>query len=178
MAETRLHYFQRQYLGAADLEAQQQYHRDMRRRHNVAHHTWGIVTGFDLLEKPNECDPKAIDVFITPGFAVDGFGRELIGFDPVKLDTALFASLTTLTYRSVWIEYAERYLEYPKPGYRTCENNDYARIQETFRVVIEPAPPTHDLVMLAGSPVAPPVIPIDESIPEQEFPDDAAGPSG
>jgi hypothetical protein len=172
----RLHYHQRQYLSAADLEAQQRYHRDMRRRHNVGHHTWGIVTGLLLVEKPNECDPSAVDVFMTPGFAVDGFGREIVVFEPVKIDSALFDSFLNLQHRSVWIEYDQRNAAYAKTGFQVCRGDDFARVEETFRLVIEPAPPTHDPVDLAGKPTAPPATPDDESVPEQEFPDDADQP--
>src|SRR6185369_13903765 len=122
----RLHYFQRQYLGADDLEAQQAYHRDMRRRHNVGQHTWGIVTGLDLIEKPNEIDPSAIDVFISPGFAIDGFGREIIVSQPTQIDASMLDSCTTDAHRAVWIEYAQTHTSFPKPGYEVCEANDYS----------------------------------------------------
>ena len=50
----RSNYYEFQFLGAEDFKAQQNYHRDMRRRHNVGHHTWGIVTGLKLVERPRE----------------------------------------------------------------------------------------------------------------------------
>src|SRR2546425_454266 len=87
----RLHFYQRQYLGAEDLEAQQTYHRDMRRRHNLGQHTWGIVVGLELIETPLDGDPGGVDVYITRGMAVDGFGREIVLLDAVKLDPALFS---------------------------------------------------------------------------------------
>src|SRR5690348_10880694 len=101
----RLHYYQRQYLGAADLEDQQSYMRDMRRRHNVGQHTWGIVAGLMMVEEPVAGDPTAVDVYIQPGMAVDGFGREIFVMAPVKLDTLLFESFAAQGSHSVWIGY-------------------------------------------------------------------------
>src|SRR5438552_18068138 len=86
----RLHYYERQYLGAADLEDQQAYLRDMRRRHNIGHHTWGIVAGLLLVEEPVAGDPTAVDLFIQPGMAVEGFGCEIIVMATDKLDTVLY----------------------------------------------------------------------------------------
>src|SRR5579872_4265109 len=172
----RLHYFQRQYLGADDLEAQQTYHRDMRRRHNVAHHTWGIVTGLQLQEQASLTDPKAVDVYILPGMAVDGFGREIVVFEPTQIPTTLFDGFTNLAHRRVWVEYTQNNTSFPQPGYGACERNDYSRIQESFVILAEVSSPAHDPVNLSGLPATPPAIPTDESVPEQEFPDDASGP--
>jgi hypothetical protein len=35
----RLNYYEGEFLGALDFQAEQEYHRDMRRRHNVGQHT-------------------------------------------------------------------------------------------------------------------------------------------
>ncbi len=72
----RVNYYQLEYLGAEDFKAEQAYHRDMRRRHNVGHHTWGIVAGLELVEKAKPSG-AGYDVFVQPGFAIDGFGREI-----------------------------------------------------------------------------------------------------
>src|SRR5512147_2795647 len=90
----RLHYYQRQYLGALDFEAQQAYHRDMRRRHNVGQHTWGIVVGLELAQVPNFKPDNEVDVYVQPGMAVDGFGREIFVLQPYKLDPLLFQDFT------------------------------------------------------------------------------------
>ena len=97
----RLHYYERQYLGASDLEDQQSYLRDMRRRHNLGHHTWGIITGLELTEVPVAGDPTAVDVYVQPGMAIDGFGREIIVMAPVKLDSLLFDSFANQQHREV-----------------------------------------------------------------------------
>ena len=46
----RLNYYQFQYVGAEDLRAQQAYHRDALRRHDLGPHTWGIVSGLRLTD--------------------------------------------------------------------------------------------------------------------------------
>src|ERR1700739_1213897 len=101
----RNHYYEYQYLGAVDLEDQQAYLRDMRRRHNIGHHTWGIVTGLDLIYVPVPGDPTAVTFYIQPGMAIDGFGREIIVMAPVQLDPASFASFAGVGPHDVYISY-------------------------------------------------------------------------
>jgi hypothetical protein len=178
----RLHYYERQYLGAADLEDQQTYLRDMRRRHNIGHHTWGIVIGLLLVEEPVAGDPTAVDVYIQPGMAIDGFGREIIVMAPVKLDPLLFSSFANQQHRSVWIQFEQQLANQAQAGYAQCNGtNQFGRIQETYKVVIDPNPPTHDDVSVNGILEQPGStdlpIPPDNSIPFQEFPDDNNQPS-
>lgn len=173
----RLHYYERQYLGAADLEDQQTYLRDMRRRHNIGHHTWGILTGLMLVEEPVAGDPTAVDVYIQPGMAIDGFGREIIVMAPMKLDPLLFESFANQQHRSVWIRYDQQLANAAKGGYAQCNStNQYGRIQETYAIVVDPSSPTHLDVVVNGKSEAPGStdlpIPADESVPFQEFPDD------
>jgi hypothetical protein len=47
----------------------------MRRRHNLAHHDWGIVAG--LVVSPADTKDPASALVVTPGVAIDGYGREL-----------------------------------------------------------------------------------------------------
>jgi hypothetical protein len=178
----RLHYFERQYLGAADLEDQQTYLRDMRRRHNVGHHTWGIVTGLDLVEVPVPGDPTAVSIFIQPGMAIDGFGREIIVMAPVQLDAALFASFNDDNYHAVWISYDQVQAQPPTGGFAQCDvSNQFSRIQETYKIEVDPNPPTHIDVSVNGQQVNPTSttisIPADDSVPYQEFPDDSTDPT-
>jgi hypothetical protein len=172
----RLHFHERQYLGAKDLELLQAYLRDMRRRHNVAHHTWGIVVGLDLVERINECDPTTVDVFISPGLAIDGFGRETIVAAPFKLEPPLFDAFGNLQHRAIWITHDEERAGRPGYGYEVCEDDQFSRVREIFRVAADPPPPTHDPLVVAGKVAVPPVVPADESAPYQEFPDETAHP--
>jgi len=80
---TRPNYYQGQFLGAQDFNDELAYHRDMRRRHNLGPHTWGIVVGLELVEKPKESG-TGVDVFLQPGMAVDGYGREIIVLHPTN----------------------------------------------------------------------------------------------
>jgi hypothetical protein len=181
----RLHYYERQVLGAVDMEDQQTYHRDMRRRHNVGPHTWGIVVGLELVEKPVQGDPTAVDVYVQPGMAVDGFGREILVMQPLKLDPLLFGAFINQQHRQVWIAYDSQDSQAPQPGYQQCGvANQFGRIIETYKFVIDPQPPTRDPIYVGGTQVGPPppanpgdlTIPGDLSVPYQEFPDDTTDP--
>src|SRR4029453_14648821 len=90
----RLNYYNRQFLGVEDFKDQQDYHRDMRRRHNVGPHTWGIVAGLDLRQADVPGSPGEVDVTLEPGLAVDGFGREIVVLEPLLLTAELFAAFT------------------------------------------------------------------------------------
>lgn len=182
---SRPQYYYRQYLGFEDLTAEQAYHRDMRRRHNLGPHTWGIVAGLELVEQSPSDGGTGVDVVLQPGVAVDGFGRELIVLNSVKLDAKLFANCLGRQHREVWIAYDEQPRRTAADRADPCDPTTRARrVRETFRIVVGPQPSPHDALRIAGqnvSPVgapvaagmpvtAPPVVPPDESVPYQEFP--------
>ena len=73
-------FFEGQRLTAADLEAVQDYQRELRWLHNRSLHTWGIVFGLEVTGKRGDRE-----VSIAPGFALDCLGRELILNDPLSL---------------------------------------------------------------------------------------------
>lgn len=73
----RLHYFRHQFLNEKDFLDEQAYHVEMRRRLNRASHSEGIVDGLEV-EKRGERE-----VAITPGFAIDREGREIVLADPI-----------------------------------------------------------------------------------------------
>lgn len=64
-------------LDASDFEAEQDYHLAARRRHQLGAHDWGIVEGLELEVLQGE-GPTGRVVTLQPGFAVDGFGREIV----------------------------------------------------------------------------------------------------
>src|SRR6266567_5172502 len=114
----RLNYYEGEYLGALDFAAEQDYHRDMRRRHNVGQHTWGIVNGLDLAQVPNGQTSGGlaeVDVILQPGMAIDGFGREILVLSRTQLTQDLFAAFydpnTKANPRNmyVWIAYNQQF---------------------------------------------------------------------
>ena len=191
----RLNYYEGEFLGALDFQAEQEYHRDMRRRHNVGQHTWGIVSGLDIAQVPVPgSTSNAVDVYIQPGMAVDAFGREIIVLNKTQLTLDLFAAYINPGLLNVWISYAEVPLNPPSdPCTAANQPNAFGRVQEAFALSF-PLPdgtgPTNDPVVVDNAtmavpaqptppppPVPPPVpgiivLPYDYSVPYQEFPTD------
>jgi hypothetical protein len=173
----RVQFTARQYLTAADLSVAQAYQRDMRRRHNLGPHTWGIVTGLELVA---EVQPDgAILAHVTPGLAVDGFGRELLALRALAVDPRDFLGQPTGDV-PVWAEYRELETEPARPGLEICDvapERQLRRIRETLRIVAGPRelPP----VTVDGRAVGPPAagstpsatdLPADGSVPFQDLP--------
>lgn len=73
-------YFDGQRLAAADLTAAQDFHRELRWRHNLALHGAGIVEGLAVDGARGD-----VVVRVAPGFALDGHGRELILSEPATV---------------------------------------------------------------------------------------------
>jgi hypothetical protein len=172
----RLHYYQRQYLGAQDFADEQLYQRDMRRRHLLAPHSWGIVTGLELVERTQEVAGDGRDLFLLPGLAVDGYGREIVLFRPIKLDAALFQRFGVANHYSVWIGFEEEATN-RSDGYLTnCDPDAYNRTIENYRIYVEPDSPQPDGVVVdgveVGSDSAELNIPPDLSVPYQELAQD------
>jgi hypothetical protein len=80
----RPNYYEGQYLGAQDLVAAQEYQRQQDQRHRLAAHTWGIAVGLELEERPQSGSSDAVDVYLRPGYAVDGFGRAIVVLTPIS----------------------------------------------------------------------------------------------
>jgi len=73
-------FFDGQRLTAADLQAVQEYQRQLRWLHNRSLHTWGIVFGLEVIGARADREVK-----VQPGFALDCLGRELVLSDPATL---------------------------------------------------------------------------------------------
>jgi hypothetical protein len=73
-------FFDGQRLTAADLEAVQEYQRELRWLHNRSLHTWGIVFGLEVTGLRGDREVK-----VQAGFALDCLGRELILSDALSL---------------------------------------------------------------------------------------------
>ncbi len=171
----RLNYYEGEFLGAVDFQAEQEYHRDMRRRHNLGQHTFGIVTGLELAQAPNggtDGSNVDVDVYLQPGMAVDGLGREIVVLNQVQLTADMFAafyspnpgSSPVLLY--IWIGYEEQLLE-PSADACTSANvaNAYARTEETYTLVVTATrtPPPGTAIVVDGVQVSPPTEPSSSS---------------
>ena len=125
---TRVHYFEGQFLRTQDFTDEQAYHVGMRRRHNIAHHTWGIVSGLEVVLAEG-------NFYVQPGMAVDGYGRELILAQKQTLSSSSFLDKAS-TERDVWLVYDLRNSDQAPAGYSGCGNSNgtsssFYRYQET-----------------------------------------------
>ena len=72
MSITRVDYRERQRLSAADLRREQNYRLGLIGRHLLAAHRFGVVRGLRIIE------PSPGVSTLTPGIAVDGYGRVIV----------------------------------------------------------------------------------------------------
>jgi hypothetical protein len=136
----RLYFYERQFLGARDFREEQGYHIEMRRRHLVAHHRWGIVAGLSITQ-----DANSKVWAVEPGMAVDAYGREILVFDPEPLNTeqiaARLAGEVKPVQLKIWLAYKTEKAQKPAPGYRACDEKDgFMRVRETFRLIYQDDP--------------------------------------
>jgi hypothetical protein len=195
--EQRPRYFEGQYLAAADLTAAVVYARAREARHLLGGHTWGIAAGLQLQDVAQPGGGSAVDVFIRPGYAWDGFGRPIVVLAPYQVPSALFQTIPYDPAQpqgqliDVWLQYAESATQSPGPGFNDCISGDLSsRVVETFQVQIGPrrTPASlRDPVSVAGrsidaltaySAFVPTDGPLkDTSVPFQAFPDDSGNPA-
>jgi hypothetical protein len=151
----RLNYYQFQYLAADDLRDQQAYHRDMRRRHNLGPHSWGIVSGCTIVETAREGDPPFVDVYVLPGVIVDGFGREIVLLEPTRVDPELFAAYATDRHLELWIRYDEVAARTATGGFAPCTDAEsYSRTMESHRFLVGTLTPARDQLVVGGDTAA------------------------
>lgn len=97
MVFLRPRYFSGQLLTAEDLATEQDYHRAIQRFRNLYTHGYGIVSGLSVQTGGN-----GTSVTVEPGYAIDGFGREIC------VPAALILSLPDDAKRlAVCVGYAE-----------------------------------------------------------------------
>jgi hypothetical protein len=125
MSIERVNYFDRQFLRVEDFTDEQGYQIAMRRRHNLSHHTWGIVKGLE---------PTIIDggLYVLPGLAIDGFGRELVLDTVQPLPKQAFIDFDT-DQLQVWMDYSTSLTSPAPKGYADCSANEskqYYRLAE------------------------------------------------
>ena len=141
----RPRYFFGQVIGVDDLEQEQLYHREKARRHNRLLHGWGVVHGLEV----QAGTPRTGKVTISPGYALDGLGEEIVVGTAVTVDLSGHGAGKTVY---VAVRYDER-LERPAPG---PHGKEYTRIRETFAVeVLTRLPRQKPLVILADVELGP-----------------------
>ena len=132
----RVHYFDQQFLRKQEFVDEQSYQLATRRRHNIAHHIWGIVIGLELTIEEGQ-------IVVRPGIAIDGYGREL--FLPAKRFISKDEFIRLGSNRlDVWITYENTPGEQPPAGYVSCRNNNsdtFYRSNEIPRIIVERAGP-------------------------------------
>jgi hypothetical protein len=169
----RLNYYEKQFLGARDFRDEQSYHIEMRRRHLIGHHLWGIVAGLNF-----EQDQNSKLWSLRPGAAIDGYGREILVFDPEPLDMVSIgdqlAGAVQLETLKIWIAYKIESSNKPPAGFTACDQPDqFMRIRETFRMIYQDNPdPPFDLGKQATATNSDPNAEINWPVSFQDLPDD------
>jgi hypothetical protein len=123
----RPQYFSGQLLTAADLQAEQNYHREKAWLHNRMLHGYGIVSGLEVMIQEN--DNGDAHVVISPGYALDGYGRELIVTDTL--------TLVLSQDRHDFLVYL-KYAEHDDAESKTSMSPQATRVVETVQVLFEP----------------------------------------
>jgi hypothetical protein len=121
----RVQWRERQRVTAADLRLEQAYRLGVAGRHHVTHHAWGVVRGLQVV-----ADATAPGGYsLTPGVAIDGYGRELV----VPARVALAAPQGERRW-CVLLAYCEA----PEsvPAGRTCVEQPAARIRQRTVCVV------------------------------------------
>lgn len=117
---SRVNYADGQVLTAADLTDEQVYLNAMRQKHATANHHWGIAQGLHL-------SLRGATLLVSPGMAVDGYGRTLIVPSVVEVQIGD----TQPEEASIWLVYAEEPAGVATSGHNT-------RWREVTRLRIDP----------------------------------------
>ena len=117
----RVRFFDGQLLTATDFEAEQRYHLEKRRLHNRMLHRFGVVDGLGV----SVPDGAEAAVIVSPGFALDRRGNEIIVAGPVRIDL----NVCTGDVHFVTIQYTETATD-PVPT--TNGGAEFSRVTEGF----------------------------------------------
>ncbi len=133
--QKRVHYFNGQLLGVADLQAEQDYHRNAQRRHNLLFHGAGVVSGLKVSLSKKGSRPS---VTVAPGHAVDPRGNVVSLCEPFQ--ATLPAPKADLL---VMIRYTESLTDaVPSVGGDTGDETQFSRVEEGAEVVLVAATDT------------------------------------
>ena len=130
----RPQFFEGQYLGAEDLASIVDYLRTASARQNLGQHSWGIAIGLNLVSQP--VTDTAVEYYVQPGVAIDGYGRLIVVTNPTRIEADQFVSIGSGNV-DVWIRYEQNEFSATRPGFNACSATDsYARINETFKIEV------------------------------------------
>lgn len=134
-------------LRTSDFVDEQAYHLAAHRRHNVTGHAWGVAAGLDLVT----VDRSSV---VSPGRAVDGYGRDIVLDRSRSLDLRGF-DVRGIDAVDVWIGYDRTRASGTGDGVDLLV--DDATIQLTAARDLDPRrPPGVDEADLAAHPTRPP----------------------
>lgn len=148
-------YFAGQLLTAADLRAEQDYQREKQWLHNRMLHGYGVVVGLEVGVQEN--DDGSTQVIVSPGYALDGWGREVVVPEP--LSAYLPGDRHDLT---IYV----RYVEHAADDAKTIASSsskagqaepNAAQIVEGAQVMFEPSPTERALAPTTRSDFAIPI---------------------
>ena len=121
----RLRFFEGQLLSAKDFQAEQDYQIEKRRLHNRMLHGVGVVNGLAV----SVDDGTGTVVLISPGFALDCSGSEILVEGPVRIDLGNCTNDVCF----VTIEFTETASD-PVPGPNGAI--EFSRVKEGYTVSV------------------------------------------
>jgi hypothetical protein len=120
----RVRYFAGQLLGPADFAADQEYHRAKQHLLNRHLHGWGVVDGLDV-------EVAGGEVVVSPGFALDRYGREIVVAGELRTAVDARADQTVLSVR-----YVEHETD-PVPSSRGDDGSEHTRVVESCELLFD-----------------------------------------
>ena len=139
ISEKRPTFFEGQYLGAEDLEQLVTWMRDQSARHNLGEHAWGVAAGLALVEQ--SAPSGSLEVYLLPGYAIDGYGRGVLVTNPFRITEDLLAGQASGSVR-VWLRYDEGGTSGVRPGFEVCAGttDNYSRVAESWALEVGDLP--------------------------------------
>ncbi len=119
----RMRYFDQQLLVLKDFTDEQDYHVEMRRRHNRSLHTTGVAAGLDVTKTGVK------EVTVKAGMAIDNLGREIALDADTKIDLSNATLFPPSSSVLVTISYVE---EQTDPS--ASDTNQNTRVREKFNL--------------------------------------------
>lgn len=142
-------YYTGRMLTADDLRAEQEYQREKQWLHNRMLHGYGIVAGLEVgLQEDENGNTQLI---VSPGYALDGWGREIVVIDP--LTVYLPGDRHDLI---VYLRYIEEGTE-DEPDESAASNPKGAGTVESVQVTLEPSTPERAIAAAARDDYAIPI---------------------